>query len=882
MSWDLKTGATWAGRLSLQRDLKSAARALMGSHRTIFDEPHHQSLELLAVEALTRGDTATAFRLADRRCRISPQPSAHSYVLRGDALFRLGETSAAVLDIAKALTIAPADIGASRRMLAWGNSTQQKQAAVALVTHDRDFAVLRRAIEVLRREGERAFASTRVFDDVIEGWAVWEGEVPLEATITDGSYSVTVRLEADPNHPMRDIGRALCFKLPRPMSLKPQSILLSVAHRTFYSKRAPGRDDGRATHLLRSCRDVGHVRRVTVVVPVYGDFEATRDCLESLLGELRSGSDHRAIVINDATPDPRIAEYLARVASEPRIHLVTNDRNLGFVGAVNRALGEVVHGDVVLLNADTIVPRGFIDRLAAVARSSPDIGTVTPLSNNGDLAGFPSRHSVEPLGSVDDVERVDKIAARVNAGRVVDIPNGVGFCLYITRDCLDAVGGLCEDYTRGYLEDVDFCLRAHDCGFRNVCAPSVYVGHAGSKSFGAEKPTLVARNFDVLRYRYPEYPFQFGAFDLANPLRACREAIERHLCPGDRSRLLITGAGVVAVTARARGCWLASRGQGALILEVHHRAAGPQVTIADPTGGVPQSIQFDLASNGRCDSLLAYLREVRPSRMEIFDPINIPLRLIDLLAELRLTYDMVIADAGLLGRDGARALLASTRSIYRSDDRKRRVRRSRIPLRSEDSVWVHRWCEIADGAEKIVAADEQGRAFAAEMFPGRTIYKMEDAGRNRGQIAVPPATMGAGGHLGLLPIRSCAQEQWLMREIAGVLRHERPRLALTVLGRTIDDLNLMRIGNIHVTGKVSEVELAQIACSYGLDGLFVNVTQPLFGHTLLSAAYNLPVPIAYFDWSMGRVEVAKGDLGLDPRLSVDAVVAELGRWMEDR
>jgi hypothetical protein len=89
----------------LQRDLKSAALALMGSHRTIFNEPHHQCLELLAVEALTRGDTAAAFRLADRRCRISPRPSAHSYVLRGDALFRLGNTSAAVLDIAKALTI---------------------------------------------------------------------------------------------------------------------------------------------------------------------------------------------------------------------------------------------------------------------------------------------------------------------------------------------------------------------------------------------------------------------------------------------------------------------------------------------------------------------------------------------------------------------------------------------------------------------------------------------------------------------------------------------------------------------------------------------------------------------------------------------------------
>src|SRR5262249_18508738 len=154
----------------------------------------------------------------------------------------------------------------------------------------------------------------------------------------------------------------------------------------------------------------------------------------------------------------------------------------------------VGNGDIILLNSDTIVPVGFVDRLAAAARSSPDIGTVMPLSNNGDLAGFPVRNSASPLGSLEAVERLDKIATVVNAGRVVDIPNGVGFCLYITRECLDAVGLLSEEFHRGYLEDADFCLRAREHGFRNVCAPSVYVGHEGSKSFGTEKRSLVVRN----------------------------------------------------------------------------------------------------------------------------------------------------------------------------------------------------------------------------------------------------------------------------------------------------------------------------------------------------------------------------------------------------
>jgi GT2 family glycosyltransferase len=48
----------------------------------------------------------------------------------------------------------------------------------------------------------------------------------------------------------------------------------------------------------------------------------------------------------------------------------------------------------------------------------------------------------------------------VNTGLAVDVPNGIGFCLYVTRRCLDEVGLLSEAFQRGYLEDVDFCLRA--------------------------------------------------------------------------------------------------------------------------------------------------------------------------------------------------------------------------------------------------------------------------------------------------------------------------------------------------------------------------------------------------------------------------------------
>ena len=118
-----------------------------------------------------------------------------------------------------------------------------------------------------------------------------------------------------------------------------------------------------------------------------------------------------------------------------------------------------------------------------------------------------------------------------------------------------------------------------------------------------------------------------------------------------------------------------------------------------------------------------------------------------------------------------------------------------------------------------------------------------------------------------------------MREIAHALTDARPDVTVTVIGATLDDFSLMRIGNTHVTGAVHDADLEQVAESYRLDVLFASVTQPLFGHPLLTAAFNSSRPLAYFDWSMGRVKPTKGDLPLDPNLTLEAIVAELKRWM---
>src|SRR5687767_135203 len=100
---------------------------------------------------------------------------------------------------------------------------------------------------------------------------------------------------------------------------------------------------------------------VTVVVPVYNAFEATRRCLAALA---RHTAPHQSVMLlDDASTDPRVPGLLHDFATgRPGVRVVTHERNLGFVAGVNRAL-ESAAGDVVVLNSDTEVGPGWLEAL---------------------------------------------------------------------------------------------------------------------------------------------------------------------------------------------------------------------------------------------------------------------------------------------------------------------------------------------------------------------------------------------------------------------------------------------------------------------------------------------------------------------------------------
>ena len=259
-------------------------------------------------------------------------------------------------------------------------------------------------------------------------------------------------------------------------------------------------------------------------------------------------------MIDDASPNADLRDWLDLQAAARQNRAASQQRNLGFAASVNRALALCPAGDVLLLNADALPPPGSLERLAEVAHPAPDIGTVTPLSNNGEFTSLPKPYVANPLGDAKaEIARLDASGAPGQRRRISLIcPMESASACYITRACLDAVGPLPELYARGYYEDVEFCLRAREKGFRNVCASGVYVGHAGARSFGAEKRRLVMRNLAMLEAAVSRLRLECGAFVARRPAAAPRAARSRLCFAGRSAARWSARGGVTPSGGRAR------------------------------------------------------------------------------------------------------------------------------------------------------------------------------------------------------------------------------------------------------------------------------------------------------------------------------------------
>lgn len=265
----------------------------------------------------------------------------------------------------------------------------------------------------------------------------------------------------------------------------------------------------------------------SVVIPVFNAFEALELCLQSVAQTV--DSDTQVIVIDDASTDERIVPLIDSVVARggPRWRFVRQPCNQGFVASANLGI-KLSHGDVVLLNSDTIVTPGWLQGLAKCLASDPAIATATPWTNNGEIVSLPEfcQSNPVPPNPAGIAAAMDGVLANSGLENYPELPTAVGFCMAISRTAIDVIGGFDEaQFGRGYGEENDFSLRARAAGLRNVLCGDVYVVHQGGQSFGPLGLRPDEASMQRLLERHPGYQQEISEYVASDPLAAHREAV---------------------------------------------------------------------------------------------------------------------------------------------------------------------------------------------------------------------------------------------------------------------------------------------------------------------------------------------------------------------
>jgi GT2 family glycosyltransferase len=236
----------------------------------------------------------------------------------------------------------------------------------------------------------------------------------------------------------------------------------------------------------------------------------TRDLLEQALRtalEAAEGLQVEFFVVDNASRD-HSAEMVAE--KFPQVKLIRSPRNLGFAGGNNLALRQVQGRHVLLLNTDTVVRRDTLRCLVEFLDAHPEAGAAgcKILNPDGSLQlacrrGFPT-----PMAAFCKVSGLSRLFPRsrrlarynltyLDPEQTSEVDALSGSCMMVRKAAMDQVGLLDEDYFM-YGEDLDWCYRLRQAGWRIYYVPHTAIVHFKGESGRAEQMRVRYRFYEAM------------------------------------------------------------------------------------------------------------------------------------------------------------------------------------------------------------------------------------------------------------------------------------------------------------------------------------------------------------------------------------------------
>ena len=322
----------------------------------------------------------------------------------------------------------------------------------------------------------------------------------------------------------------------------------------------------RSTFQQTAASQLPTAQQADIVICIHNALEDLRRCLCSIVAN-PTRRLNKLLLVNDGS-DGETTAYLRGFAVESQLRtvLLENPESTGYTRAANRGLVASEAGYVILLNSDTIVTPGWIDRLIPCGESDPAIGIVGPLSNAASWQSVPERYSATGDWAVNELSLpfLGRIACAFLLSHdpaYPKLPLINGFCFAIKREVVDSIGLFDEvSFPRGYGEENDYCLRAAKAGFASAVADDCYVFHAKSKSYSHEtRRELATQSGAVLRQKYGAgLDKATEALRSSGALERARSAFSRLLAAPPISILFLMhfrgfGGGVTSIVQEANG-----------------------------------------------------------------------------------------------------------------------------------------------------------------------------------------------------------------------------------------------------------------------------------------------------------------------------------------
>lgn len=246
---------------------------------------------------------------------------------------------------------------------------------------------------------------------------------------------------------------------------------------------------------------------LSIIIVSWNVRELLRACLSSIDSQ-RHGLNLEVIVVDGASADGSPAMVRETF---PWVNLIACQENVGFPRGNNIGLAEANGRYLLLLNPDTEIKGDALRIMVDFLAQHPDVGVVGPQLLNSDGSIQSSRRRFPNLATaLVESTWLEPVAPRriLRHYYVQDLPDNeaanvdwvTGACLLTRHEIFAAVGGLDEAYFM-YSEELDWCRRIKDAGWRIVYLPTAQVVHHVGKS---SEQAVTARhiNFQRAKLRY--------------------------------------------------------------------------------------------------------------------------------------------------------------------------------------------------------------------------------------------------------------------------------------------------------------------------------------------------------------------------------------------